>query len=725
MVFFELIRSFGLSVLVFIFCCFGHMLPSASDRWSGIVDQGKNFATGFGYVAPSWRFSFKVWNDAAIPIYVIRIGQRTVMGCHFPEDVIRDGPSSESPGVFLMPGTNSQNLFFDTHLEYSIFIINPNGQMPTEFYTGQTLEYFKKGVAIGTVGELVLPGISNLLGGIIGALSSFIKNQANLHKNAIFERAVTVDAAGIAQLDANVYNFRAYTTAQGETKVEHISYVDTTTQFNGMFHNKLEEKDAEKIVLTFMYKQQNFNVLLEPSSYNFLVSSGPEQPKLPEQSKNSPQADSIPLVYVKKTTDEIRPSADQAVSYFTLKNNDAVVGQIPISPFGLLPLHLTQDQQDTYIKQRKSGISGPYPIASQQGSPFCYRYEIAKNDGRIVTGAQPFIASSGQSAPTTLRQRNITPLTCLIFVDSEESAKKNAAAKSAESFDSIYFLVPGETYWCAYRTADCSFTKKLEVGKVTEVLLVRPRISEKKARLCIAAVSSDDEARVTKFFDRLFSGAFDDSLKLPQASSVVDDGMVQLSELPDAFCTIDDSRPDGSGLKATVIGYDVFGPCGQAFLKGNPSTMPHTFYYQVTAPSLSIADLAASLSQFFDPKKIDGYDLIPVENRVAAYFAKQIPQWISDLPKKTVAGIQAEVVAALKKYGIATGPGAPFEGSSGTLSEVARGAVETFLTGKVSIQNPSFFRFKLAYQSDRSIPPEGWPKAEAASLLTLKSAVQK
>jgi len=194
-------------------------LESVKQIKAGIDTAGK-FVDGmigsFGYVDPSYVYSFKVVNDSSGKIKAARREISKVMGASF------EGSIGEH--LELQPYTDSGDFYKNIHLNFSVLL-----------QKDEPIELFGK------------PAVAT---------------------KTIFEKGVPLTIKN----DPNVYYYRAYEN-RGQLQAEYLGVKTQTTAFSGVFYNSF----GKPLKLTFIKDGQTYITTLEPNTFN-LLNSTPDNP---------------------------------------------------------------------------------------------------------------------------------------------------------------------------------------------------------------------------------------------------------------------------------------------------------------------------------------------------------------------------------------------------------------------------------------------------------------
>ena len=523
-------------------------------------------------------------------------------------------------------------------------------------------------------------------------------NQTTFEKNQLYERDLS---EAQIEKDTALYFYRAYRDTKS-VKAEYIQgggSIDTpaqTVEFAGTFYVSSQQKD---LFLTFNKDDKTYTVALESGSFNTLQST--PQPPVKENAESS---GSSPISRMRTDNNQektefesIRPSFEHQFTQkfgFQFYQGDPAktarkIAYVPITSIG--PAYAYDARTADEVKKND-------PIKYAVGPARPYTYELYDTNGTIGLACHSLRIGQAPlpSTPDKREIRDINPIACKVWVQSADfvmqSIEKARAAFVGPLKPIDYSEIPydaGRQLWVGYYTKDSVVIQKLVDG-VNSFIVLRPRISEKFARLYICSLDTSDEKKAQQFMQRVASGAIGLPATHQEVSDIkkIDIPQTVAQMQPNTFGIIVDTKGDGAtGISGALLVTDAFTPSGL----GNGDR-----YYYVYPPQLNISILAGMLPLEKDP------DL--------AAFSQQVVAWIAAYKKQGKQAVADQLTTYIRQFGIKE-LFVDGKKDAGKLTEQAQKIIENYLTGKVSLQYPP-----IIYQAGMSYvilgeQPKNWPAA--------------
>jgi hypothetical protein len=470
--------------------------------WDGAGSMLKGMGQSFGVVDSSYKYSYHVYNDAAVPIFVAEERLTGLLGATFQGEIKK--------GLTIGPNADSGEAFYNRPLYISVWICveTSDEQKKIQKYAKSSQEWAGWGAIAGTVAGMgVASPLTAGLGASLGALAGSIATVETLKKYKLYEKNIYPWSPN----DQNVYFYRAYT-RQGTLYAEYLDLKKTTAGFLGQFYNATNAN----IMVEFKKDDVDYSATLEPNSFNML------------QSSSKPYS--------------IRPPANEKRGFQFYKDTiskDTMISFIPLASEGL-----------AYMVNISTDPNRPSYAA---GSPMMYTYEIYDSPDGIVVGTQG-LSIGTYDQPTTGKIRDLNPAECHLWYQSAAQLQAINTKNGVEPNNlERAFDIP-ESVWISYKSHDYTYRKKINPGEVIDFAILRPLLQE-QAFLYVVACASQDEKKVTLFLDRLHAGLLVQATRSDASQKAGNTRTAQIGTRG----TIDDTKTtDGSGVIGTILLQDLF-----------------------------------------------------------------------------------------------------------------------------------------------------------------------
>lgn len=555
-----------------------------------------------------------------------------------------------------------------------------------------------------------------------------ITNESGLTKNSIISDTYEQGEATI-EYDKNLYFYHAYrdkTGVKGEylgwggianpaqegddyAKTQNIKDVPgVTTAFAGTFYVSSARKD---LFMTFYKDGVTYTVALESGSFNLLQSTEVKKAtKTEAQDENNPFGVDIgnETAPTSQTVESIRPSEkNQFTEKFGFQfyqgdpaKNTTKIAYIPIASVGPAYVYDTRTPAQALkdATTRPAEVKNGAAIQAEVGGPRPYTYELYDAQNKVMlachslrVGMAPLPGTPGKE-----QVRDINPVACHVWVQSADDVMKATLKEYTDAGKTFsYAQIPydlSEQKWIAYQTKDSTVVQKL-TGSLTEIKVIRPRISEKTARLYICSVATQDDNKAQQFMKRLASGAITLPATHQEVSDItkVDIAATLSKAQANTYGIIVDAKGTGAtGISGALLVTDLFTPSGL----GSADR-----YYYVFPPQLDVSILAG---------------MLPLEKRMSdadmEAFSKQVVTWIDAYQKQGKDAAVQTVTRYLQQFGAKE---LFVDQGQGALTAQAKKMVENYVTGMVSLSHlPLIRQAGFAYPFLGAVP-EGWPKESA------------
>jgi|GEM_PF-1663823 len=668
------------------------------DFWEGM---GKSF----GRPAFNYTYSFEIWNDSNIPIYVDQEGIASFMGAYFPS----------ARGIY---GKKKLPSLFDTTKDSPSNISVSGAQYYFNLYISKN-SHVKKLDSINT--------------------NSISKKS---QKNLIYTENLT--QLPLKQNDPTVHYYHVYTHRKfdhGKTvhvpKVEMLGTQNASARKdadkgNVVVNNQLSSlsfynSSDKDVKVSLMYGIVPYTFTIEKHSHNVL--NVPTQPDVSSKSEVS-----------KVKIDTLKPADDVIIQSDlenkNLFNSQVVEKEIPVlenlthdmskqavngpdKTFSLRPNNLSFSAHDSLTNISQNFRKIVLPTTGFDQTP--HTLEIFEDKGKsIEVGMQGFTTGNYDQAVMT-KSRDLTPIPCKFWYQSALQAQASEG----------YIDLPGQV-WIAYAGADSIIKSKVTVSEVVSWSLVRPLVlqGDQFVYFVYVATTDDDKAEkfVTSFMQKTigkdlidqYEKTVSDPIGLSHFSahivgtnaqnddkssgltiSAVEQAATLMGSLTVSNGLMQDSK---TGVHGYLLGADVFTPKGIG--SGN-------YYYLLQPSVMSSNQIVTLVAGCLDMDKISASN-----DQAYQALTLVVDTWLEGYIKDA-AGTKSQVRSYLIKYG-----NYQVVDSANKLTKFGNNRLKTIMDGKVSLKFPptklSTVINQYVYDFGESAP-ENMPK-NSRVIMPLKSA---
>jgi hypothetical protein len=653
-------RSRNILFIGFLFC-------QSSVQAFDIKGMFEGMGTSFGAAPIGYNYSFAVWSDASIPIYIEQHGLASFMGAFFPSIKGYYG-NKKIPSIFEAPdgGNNTTT---------------SNAQYYFDLYIGTS---------------------------------------SSAHANSIYKQSLT--QLPLEKNDPNVYYYHVYTSggfskgnSKHEPKVEMMGYqnpnelnnpdpikkgpVTISSQLSDLsFYNS----SGSDVQVSLKYGTDNYTFTLEKYSYNSLAVPTPEQP---QSSKDTDALAGAPLVGTSNEPSLNVAAKDEVVTQGILSGNataakdpvnktanvtdplkSAATQDTPPPPFSLRPNNLNFTSYEA--KSKKYVPFSAFLLQSKgfDGSP--YTIEIFQDAGEPLNVGIQGLNPGNYDLPITPRVRDLTPCPCTFWYQSFEQGG------SIEGYSNL----PGQM-WIVYAGVDSPIQTKVEPGQAFGWNLVRPLVSQGDQYVYFVYVATTDDAVAQNFVAKLaarsigqdVAGQYEAIVKSPVVLSSTSQGLdvtgssagdTELSLTPDqqvaalmgnlqiADGVIEDTD---QGIIGYIVGADVFTPKGLGFGR---------FHYVLAPSVISMNNLISLVQGSLDSSKTA--TLGASDGDMQKAITQQVNDWFTAYLQKP-----ADVQALVEKFLIQYGNTKIVDAAGAVLTKFGQNRLQDIVTGKNSLKFPS------------------------------------
>lgn len=657
-------------VIIFsITVCLQTSILSSIDIQAMIKGMGESFG-----VPPSgYVYSYEVWNDTHMPIYVEQEGIASFMGGFF----------QSAKGYF---GKKKLKSIFDA-----------DGSISKATYYNQ--DYY---------------------------FNFFISDQSTPHEDPIYKQFLT--QLPIKKNDKTIYYYHVYTQrtlSKGrfvyKPKVELIGYQDpsqtdsekkgTVTVSSQLSSLNFVNSANVNVKVSLTYGSAPYSFTLEKHSYNSLGLPSPEQ-----KSSSQDSVGTVTGITVQSATKNDETSSDRVIIQSVATSIDSMnsedLKQTSQNTSEDTPLFSLRPNTITFSAYNKSSQKyetfKTLKVPAQGFDGKAYTIEIIQNiDNTLDVTFQGLLPGNYDTASTP-RVRDLTPCPCTFWYQSLSQMKKLSA-------DNGYIDLPGQI-WIMYLGFDSPVQSKVLPGQVVTWNLTRPLISQGDQFVYFMYVATTDDALAEKFVTKLGKkllgkDIIDQYTKSTQLSFVMnkdDESGLDVTSTLAAQKTdeqvatlmgdLDVSQGVIEDLDLKVIGYivgaDVFSPQGLGFGR---------FYYTL-APSLTTdSNIVALVKSYLDNTKT-----VALGVDAQAALSKIIKEWSIAYIKN-----EQQVVSQVEKFLIQYGKATIVDQTNQQLTAYGKICLNSIISGKISLKYPSL---KLSTVTNQYVydfgksAPDGMPK---------------
>jgi hypothetical protein len=644
------------------------------------LDTGSTFLGGlaqsFGYCPDDYLYSFQVWNDLPVPLYVASQRIRSVQGAEFSGTLDKDAT--------LCPFTMSGDLFFNRNQCHAAIWLCTSAN--------NNISYAVLETALGS-------NVAN----VARTLKETLTLSNELKPYSFFRHKVD-----IAKGDNTPYYYRAFSrrgNPQGEFLGPHATSGPwgSSSEFDGVFYNSSDYSAS----LRFIKNAKSYLVTLEPHSFSLLSSdttiANSIRPASSTLQQNSCVYDAVPtldFIFQSKTTRIPLTSQGLGKIYTDDKGIKTIV-----------PATYTYEIFDKDKNNLDVGIQGlSIGTYDQPGIDF------QQSKTAILSGID-------YNYPLINNVRDINPITCYAWCQSAEQLLQEQKDSPNEP-SLIPYTLPAQL-WIVYTTKDLPLMSKVKkIGGITTFQVIRPQVSEKVAHLFIVAVTTSDDNKAQAFLKRLSQGiigkeAFFTDVQNPL--NVSPDVLRKLQPNTNGLIT-DTQGKDASGVQGFILLNDYFCPTG---LSNGP------YYYSVPAPLIKIdASFASPLIAALNPSLFSSQT---PQEAMLKEIQNLMGDWLKKFNKQTKRyGITTKnylhtpvpqqielIIPELTSYLKSKGSPELFSNPTATahsriFNEKGKQTLATFLFGPLSLSNPPLLLQAGTNHYVFGGRPNNWPSQKSS-----------
>lgn len=594
-----------------------------------IKEMFEGMGTSFGAPPVGYTYSYEVWSDASVPVYVEQEGYASFMGAFIPR-----------ANVEAAPGVKKVDRYYQKKTLPSIFDVA--GSVSKAVYHDQNY-YFKM----------------------------YIGANPNPHTNPIFKQSLL--QLPLKKRDSKIFYYHVYTSggfskgnATHTPAVEMMGYQDpeqdakSKTKGSVVFSSQLSSimfynSSSIDTQVTLTYGSDEYTFSLEKFSYNLLSLPTPE-------AKKKPNAISIDDKQSDKDDEKLSPA------------------------FSLRPNTLTFASYDTEKK-----VYTPFRtlVLADTGFDGCpYVMEVFQDPGKsLEVGIQGFNPGN-YDVPVTSRVRDITPCPCTFWHQSFEQA--GAIEGYTDLPGQIWVIYNGADSPVHMKVspgqaAGWNLVRPL-VGQgdqfvyfiyvVTTDDAVAEKFIEKVLAKTIGANILDEyqkllDAPIEKFTEHQDLDLTRDVDKTKNINLTPEQQVAAvMGNLSVSDGVIEDKE---QGVIGYIVGTDIFTPRGLGFGR----------YYYVLSPSIiSIGNLVSLIYGCLDYSKIS--KLGSSDDAIQKNLSNTVQGWFANYIKKP-----ADVQKQVEQYLIGYGNAKMVDAKAGTLTKYGNNRLESIMNGPISFKYPS------------------------------------
>ncbi len=654
-------KNRNLVMLGMLFLLQGQPIVHAID----VKAMFEGMGTSFGAPPVGYTYSYEVWSDASVPIYVEQEGYATFMGAFFPSAKGYFGKKTV-PSIFDAAGSASKVECHDQ--DY----------------------YFKM----------------------------YIGTSSSAHEHSIYKQSLT--QLPLAKKDPNIYYYHVYTSgghskgnsthepaveAMGYQNPNEINSKDAAKRGSVTFSSQLSSisfynSSGTDVQVSLTYGTDPYTYTLEKYSYNSLEIPTPEAP---QSSSTTVALKATPAATAGSNSLEASSSLAQApadthnVVTQAMSDSDATAPAAettssaseedsPPPLFSLRPNTLTFAAYDAatkkYVTFRKLMLP---PTAFETGT---FVIEIFQDAGKpLEVGIQGFNPGNYDIAVTP-RVRDITPCPCTFWYQSFQQGG------SIEGYSDL----PGQI-WVVYGGADSLVQTKVKPGQAFAWNLIRPLIGQGDQFVYFVYVVTTDDTVAQNFVakvaaQQLGKNVIDQYQKMvdtPVASTPTsksldvtgaaytgpDLSITAAQEVAAVMGALTISDGVIEDKDQSVIGYlvgaDIFTPKGLGFGR----------YHYVLAPSvMSFTNLVSAIYGCLDSSKMSNIGSSDADIQKA--LAGTVNGWFAQYMNNP-----ADVEKQVQQYLIGYGNAKVVDATTKALTKYGQARLQSIMSGTVSLKYPS------------------------------------
>lgn len=595
--------------------------------------------TTFGAPPVGYTYSYEIWSDASVPMYVEQQDIASFMGAYFPS----------AKGFY---GKKTLPSIFDT------------GTAVSKAACHDQKYYF----------------------------NMYVSDSSNPHTNPIYKQVLT--QLPLVKHDPKIYYYHVYTAGgfkKGNSihkpKIEAMGFRDPDQQKSTDVAKKGNVTFVSQLSGLSFYNSSGTDVQVSltygPAPYTFTIEkysySSLSIPTLQEK-KDTTSPSAVASSTKKKSSvakaDDVKI---QAVDEDVTKPDDAAA-------FSLRPNTLTFSKYNDATKKYETFRS--FSLASQGFGGAAYTIEIFQDPGKpLEVGIQGFNPGN-YDTPITSRVRDVTPCPCTFWYQSF------AQAGSVEGYSDLAGQI-----WVVYAGADSPIQLKVTPGQSVAWDLVRPLIDQGDQFVYFVYVLTTDDAIAQKFVAKIATqvlgknvvAEYEKIMNTPIPSNPVNEGLditgdvggpvvqsitadQQVATLMGSLSISDGVIEDAEqGVVGYIVGTDVFTPKGLGFGR---------FYYVLSPSVISVGTIVSSLYGCLDSAKtseLGGSD-IDIQKSLTTLVNEWLVAYI-----KNPDDAQQQVETYLLKYGSAK----IVNDKTKKLTKFGQARLASLVSGPVSIKYPA------------------------------------
>ena len=644
----------------------GFLLSQSAVQAFDIKGMFEGMGSSFGAAPIGYNYSFSVWSDASVSMYVEQQGIASFMGAFFP----------------------SARGFYGNKKIPSIFEATDGGN----YVTTLDAQYY---------------------------FDLFIGTSSNAHTNRVYKQSLT--QLPLEKNDPNVYYYHVYTSSgfskgrsTHEPKVEMMGYQNpeelddpnSTKKGSVSFSSQLSDlsfynSSGTDVQVSLKYGTDNYTFTLEKYSYSTLAVPTPQATA---SSKDTTALSGAPLVGTSTAPSVNFSGKDEVVTQGVMsaklaaKAPAATTAKVaapvkavatedsPPPPFSLRPNTLSFSSYDAATKKYVPFTSFLLQSKGFEGSP--YTIEVFQDPGKPLNVGIQGLNPGNYDLPVTPRVRDLTPCPCTFWYQSFEQAG------SIEGYSNL----PGQM-WVVYAGGDSPIQTKIQPGQAFGWNLIRPLVDQADQYVYFVYVATTDDVVAQNFVAKLAAravgqdvvGQYEAIVKAPVVLSSTSQGLdvtgsvasdtapaltpdqqvaALMGNLQIADGVIEDTD---QGVIGYVVGADVFTPKGLGFGR---------FHYILAPSVISMNNLISLVQGSLDSSKTA--DLGGSDTDVQKAVTQQVKDWFTAYLQKP-ADVQAQVQKFLIQYGTAK----IVDSTGAALTKFGQNRLQDILTGKNSLKFPS------------------------------------
>ena len=637
----------------------------------GKIDIGamiKGMGTMFGAPPVGYTYSFEVWNDASVPIYVEQQGIASFMGAYFPSAKGYFGKKT-LPSIFDAQGSVSQAVYMNQNYYFNFYIAADSDAPKHHFYSQSLMQ---------------LP------------LTMHDPNVYYYHvyTSGGFSKGALVHSPQV-ELMGYINSSPQTTSTPVKSSVTLSSQLSTLGFYNSSGTDVQVSLTYGSAPYTFTVEKYSYNSLTvpapqaaTPASTTISATNLPGASATPTALPNGTSQTSTQTSATPSSTSAPAGSANSSVTIQSATESSTATSTSSAPAFSLRPNTITFSTYDATAKKHNKFQTLLLP--SQGFDGMAYTIEIFQDPGKNLEVGIQGLTPGNYSVGVSPRIRDVTPCPCTFWYQSFAQADSVAG----------YSDLPGQI-WVVYPGADSPIISKVTPGQVVSWNLTRPLIDQGNQLVYfVYVVTTNDKVAqtfVTKVAQQLLGqnvvqeytqaintvfvaptkSELDKGLDVTDTSSPVTQPITadeQIKTLMGALTVSSGVIEDADqGVIGYIVGTDIFMPCGFGFGR---------FYYTLAPSVMSLSNLVASITNYLDSSKTSalGSSAAAIQTSITA----TVNNWLNAYIKDPTT-VQAQVQKFLVQYGNSTiiSP----DGSG--LSKFGQTCLQLIMSGSISLKFPS------------------------------------